>query len=187
MTGNGATGNGSPVPVTDVMILDRPFDTQALLEPFPPELIKQRKGNFGKVLDYIEWNKVVERVNAVTDNRWSCHVDWVQKCTSEEKIDTQTGEILTYPSYWAALITVTIPSMGARSQVGTSPIQGDEVDCLKAAISDGLKKSFTLFGLGLYLYDEDGGNDDVFGRHGHRGHERRYGLRRDPACHRQSG
>ena len=151
MIGNGSTGNGLPVPGMDWMTLDRPFDTQALLEPFAPELIKQRKGNFGKTLDYIEWNKVVERVNAVTDNRWSCHVDWVQKCTSEEKVEPQTGEILTYPSYWAALITVTIPSMGSRSQVGTSPIQGDEVDCLKAAISDGLKKSFVHLQLRVLL------------------------------------
>ena len=66
--------------------------------------------------------------------------------------------MLTYPPYWAALVTVTIPSMGHRSQVGTCAIQGDEVDCLKAAISDGLKKCLTLFGVGLHLYEEDGDN-----------------------------
>ena len=42
--------------------------------------------------------------------------------------------------------------------MGTCAIQGDEVDCLKAAISDGLKKCLTLFGVGLHLYEEGAGN-----------------------------
>jgi len=158
MTGKGTPGNGTAAPALELMTAERPFDRAALEEPFAPELVKQRPGSFGKTLDYVEWNKVVERVNAVTDNRWSCRVEWVQKCVPEEKIDPETGEVLTYPSYWAALVTVIIPSLGSRSQVGTGAIQGEEVDCLKAAISDGLKKSLTLFGVGLHLYDEGSGN-----------------------------
>ena len=155
---NGGADNGSADYELDLMLLERPFDEEALCAPFPRELIKQRQGSFGGMLDYIEWNKAVERVNTVTDNRWSCRIDWSRKCQSEEKIDPETGEVLTYPPYWAALVTVSIPSMGNRSQVGTCAIQGDEVDCLKAAISDGLKKCLTLFGVGLHLYEEGDGN-----------------------------
>ena len=37
---------------------------RALLEkPFDPNQIKQREGNFGKMLDYIEGHTVVKRLN----------------------------------------------------------------------------------------------------------------------------
>ena len=31
--------------------------------PFAPEQIKQREGNFGKMLDYIEGHAVIQRLN----------------------------------------------------------------------------------------------------------------------------
>ena len=45
---------------------------RALLEkPFEPDQIKQREGNFGKTLDYIEAHSVMARLNDAFDGEWS--------------------------------------------------------------------------------------------------------------------
>jgi recombination DNA repair RAD52 pathway protein len=42
-----------------------------LEQPFGPEQIKQREGNFGKTLDYIEGHAVIQRLNDAFDADWS--------------------------------------------------------------------------------------------------------------------
>jgi recombination DNA repair RAD52 pathway protein len=42
-----------------------------LEQPFGPEQIKQREGNFGKKLDYIEGHAVIQRLNDAFDGDWS--------------------------------------------------------------------------------------------------------------------
>ena len=39
------------------------IDLEMLRKPFPQEMIKKRKGNFGKMLDYVETHNVIERLN----------------------------------------------------------------------------------------------------------------------------
>ena len=45
-----------------------------LEQPFGPEQIKQRKGNFGKTLDYIEGHAVIQRLNDAFDADWSFNI-----------------------------------------------------------------------------------------------------------------
>lgn len=140
-----------------LMQAERGFEEASLTRPFDANAIKQRKGNFGRMIDYIEGTKIIQRLNEATGNRWSCRVESTQKVKAESRVDPKTGEVYEYPSYWAVVITITIPSMGARSQVGTKPITGNEEDDLKAAVTDGIKKAATLFGIALDLYDDDQG------------------------------
>ena len=43
-----------------------------LSQPF--DNIKQRKGNFGQTLDYIEASSVIQRLNDVLEGRWSFEI-----------------------------------------------------------------------------------------------------------------
>mgnify|MGYP002407843210 FL=1 len=133
--------------------MERAFSEEELIRPFDRKDIKSREGAYGKRLDYIEGHKVIERLNRATGNRWSSEVISVQKHQAEQRTDKRTGESISYPSYWSALVSLTIPSMGSRMQVGTKAINGNEEDDIKGAITDGLKKAATLFGVGLELYE----------------------------------
>jgi recombination DNA repair RAD52 pathway protein len=42
--------------------------------PFAPEQIKQRQGNFGQTLDYIEAHAVIQRLNDAFDSAWSFEI-----------------------------------------------------------------------------------------------------------------
>jgi recombination DNA repair RAD52 pathway protein len=59
-------------------LLERPFDAGQ---------IKQREGHFGKMLDYIEAHRVIQRLNDAFDARWSFEV-------VEQKVLEQTDEVL---------------------------------------------------------------------------------------------
>jgi hypothetical protein len=138
-----------------IMNMERAFSEEELIRPFDRKDIKSREGAYGKKLDYIEGHKVIERLNRATGNRWSFEVISVQKHQAERHTDKRTGESVAYPSYWSALVCLTIPSMGSRMQVGTKAITGNEENDIKGAITDGLKKAATLFGVGLELYEAD--------------------------------
>ena len=47
------------------------MNRELLEKPFGPEQIKQREGNFGKTLDYIEGHTVIQRLNDAFDADWS--------------------------------------------------------------------------------------------------------------------
>ena len=47
------------------------MNREILEQPFGPEQIKQREGNFGKKLDYIEGRAVIQRFNDAFDGDWS--------------------------------------------------------------------------------------------------------------------
>ena len=47
------------------------MNREILEQPFGPEQIKQREGNFGKMLDYIEGHAVIQRLNDAFDADWS--------------------------------------------------------------------------------------------------------------------
>ncbi|MDD3925932.1 MAG: Rad52/Rad22 family DNA repair protein [bacterium] len=147
--------------VVKIMDMERAFKEEELTRPFDRRDIKSRDGAYGKKLDYVEGHKVIERLNRATGNRWSSEVISVQKHQAEKHTDKRTGESVAYPSYWSALVRLTILSMGSRMQVGTKAITGNEENDIKGAITDGLKKAATLFGVGLELYESDDEETDV--------------------------
>ena len=144
-----------------IMKMEREFDDGELTRPFDRRDVKTREGAFGKKLDYVEGHKVIERLNRATGNRWSSDVISIQKHQSEKRADKRTGETQEYPPYWSALVRLTIPSMGSRTQVGTKAITGNEENDIKGAITDGLKKAATLFGVALELYDSEEDNESL--------------------------
>ena len=63
------------------------MNRQLLEQPFSAEQIKQRKGTFGNMLDYIEGHAVIKRLNDAFDSEWSFEViDW--------KIYEEHGEVV---------------------------------------------------------------------------------------------
>jgi hypothetical protein len=113
--------------------------------PFAPEQIKQRQGNFGQKLDYIEAHAVIQRLNDALDSAWSFEI-------IEHQILKEQNEVLVLGRLTAGGIS--------KCQFGSSAItrakQGGEIislaDDLKSAATDSLKKCATLLGVGLHLY-----------------------------------
>jgi hypothetical protein len=114
--------------------------SDALGKPFPPEAIKKRQGGAGKMLDYLDGATVIRRLNEATGNNWSFHVTRLE----------WHGELL------MATGELTIPGMGTRTGIGVQKVseRGGE-DLVKGAATDSLKKSASLFGVGLQLYGDD--------------------------------
>jgi len=118
-----------------------------LSQPF--DNIKQRKGNFGQTLAYIEASSVIQRLNDVLDGNWSFQIIDYRIEAEEVYVKGQltVGNII-------------------KQQFGGSQItrqkDSTEIICisddLKAAASDCLKKCATLFGVGLSLYVNTNGN-----------------------------
>jgi hypothetical protein len=121
-----------------------------LEKPFGPEQIKQREGNFGKMLDYIEGHNVIQRLNDGFETDWSFII-------IKHEIIKETDEVIVQGELSAGSIK--------KSQFGSSRITrarntGDMVslaDDLKAAATDSLKKCATMLGIGLHLYNKDDG------------------------------
>jgi len=113
---------------------------EILTRPFPPEAIKQREGGGRRKLSYVEAHTVIRRLNEATGFNWSFSV----------LKETQEGDLL------KAHVCLTIPGLGSREHVGVQKISANGGEDLhKGAISDGLKKAATLFGVGLELYGND--------------------------------
>ena len=115
-------------------------DIAELTKPFPPEALEQRAGANGKMLTYIKTHAVINRLNRACQYRW----DW--RIIEQHK----EGELLICRG------ELTIPGLGTKAAVGVQEIRPNGgVDLWKGASSDALKKSATLFGVGIELYGED--------------------------------
>ena len=121
------------------------MNRELLETPFAPDQLRQRKGNFGKTLDYVETHAVIKRLNDALESHWSFEL-------LEHRIMIETNEVL---------VLGKLSSDGiSKCQFGSSGITrvketGEIVslaDDLKAAASDSLKKCATLLGVGLHLY-----------------------------------
>ena len=119
------------------------MNRELLEKPFDPSQIKQRKGSFGDVLDYIEGASIIQRLNEAFNG------DWMFEILDHHVYD---DEVVVLGKLTAAGIS--------KCQFGKSKITratkdnsiislGDD---LKAAATDSLKKCATLFGVGLHLY-----------------------------------
>jgi hypothetical protein len=124
------------------------MNRQLLEQPFTSDQIKQRKGNFGRDLTYLEGHAVIQRLNDALEADWSFEILHHELFQDEVLVK-------------ARLTTGTI----SKTHFGSSTITrnkktGDLIslgDDLKAATTDALKKAATLLGVGNYLYSADTG------------------------------
>jgi len=111
----------------------------------PPEKIKQRPGGGGMTFDYITPDVVIDILNEAFDHQWDSRV-----------FDSKREE---------STVIVGI-ELTVRSEDGTPVVKQQYGSCeitrglgvgeaFKGAASDGLKKSATLFGVALELYQDE--------------------------------
>ncbi len=121
------------------------MNRELLEKPFNPEQIKQREGNFGKMLDYIEGHAVIQRLNDAFDADWSFEI-------VKYEILTDTDEVIVLGKLIAGDI---VKTQFGSSRITRARESGDMIslaDDLKSAATDSLKKAATLIGVGLHLY-----------------------------------
>jgi hypothetical protein len=124
------------------------MNRELLEKPFDPNQIKQREGNFGKMLDYVEGHSIIHRLNNAFEANWSFAI-------LKHEILQETDEVVVLGELSANGIV--------KTQFGSSKITraretGEMIslaDDLKAAATDALKKAATLLGVGLHLYSSD--------------------------------
>ena len=121
---------------------------RTLLEKsFEPSQIKQRQGNFGHILDYVEGHVVTSRLNDAFESNWSFEI-------VKYRIIKDPGEVLVLGKLTAEGVTkMAFGSKEIERSKDTKAIVslGDD---LKAASTDALKKAASLLGVGLYLYSD---------------------------------
>ena len=121
------------------------MNRQVLEQKFDPKFIKQRKGNFGTMLDYIEAHVVINRLNTAFDGNWSFEIaEYTQLEDEVVVLGKLTAEGVIKQQFGSSKVTM------AKSN-GNSLCIGDD---LKSAASDALKKTATLLGVGLHLYGD---------------------------------
>ena len=121
------------------------MNRQLLEKQFEPNQIKQRQGNFGHILDYVEGHVVTSRLNDAFESNWSFEI-------VKYRIIKDPGEVLVLGKLTAEGVTkMAFGSKEIERSKDTKTIVslGDD---LKAASTDALKKAASLIGVGLYLY-----------------------------------
>lgn len=117
---------------------------ELLEKEFDKKDIKQRKGSFGKMLDYLEGHVVIRRLNEAFGHDWSFHI--VNHVVQEDSV----------------VVHVRIDHNGIQkdgyggrsfTKVKDSNKYVDIGNDFKIATTDGLKVAARLFGVGLHLYD----------------------------------
>lgn len=141
-----------------------------LSEPFAEDQVHQRKGNFGKTLRYVSVGDVINRLNDVLGMDWSFRV--VQKEETNGWVSVlceMTVNGIVKQQYGGKDLTI-----AKNSGKVLQP-----VDDTKAAVSDGLKKCASLFGVALDLYEdtEPGERQQT----GYQGSNRPHGVGSDTA------
>ena len=136
-----------------------PMNRAALEKPFPEDLIKTRKGAFGKDLSFVEAVHYIRRLNDAFDSGW-------------------TWKIVSHEINGTEVIVHGVLEGGGQakhafggSTITTNKTTGEVIsvsDDLKAAATDALKKACSLFGIGLELYASAASENDP---HAGRGHE----------------
>ena len=115
--------------------------------PFAPEMIEQREGSFGKVLDYVEGWAVIQRLNEAFEGDWTFEI---------ERFEILEDEVVVLGKFSANGIVKTqfgSSSITRAEDTGKPICLGDD---LKGAATDAVKKCATLMGVALYLYNGDG-------------------------------
>jgi hypothetical protein len=121
---------------------------QKLEEKFKIDAVKQRKGAFGKTINYVDGASVIDRLNAAFDSDWSFAI-------LEHRLLGTTHEVLVRGRLSA--LGLEKEAFG-KSSPAVSRDTGEivsEGDAYKSAATDCLKKCATLFGVGLHLFAND--------------------------------
>lgn len=114
---------------------------EILTRPFAPEQIKQREGQGGKMLSYVEAHTVIARLNEGCD-QWSFEIVEHQVLDEEVVVVAKlTADGVVKMAFGGTSIT--------RDREGRAVSIADD---LKAAGSDSLKKAASLLGVALELY-----------------------------------
>ena len=124
------------------------MNREILEKPFEPGQIKQREGNFGKMLDYIEGHAVIERLNMAFEAEWSFSI-------LEHRILEETDEALVVGQLKAGDV---VKTQFGSSRITRARESGEPIslaDDFKAAATDSIKKCASLLGIGLHLYNGD--------------------------------
>ena len=132
------------------------MNRELLEQPFNQKQIKQRVGNFGNTLDYVEGHSVIQRLNDSFEGNWSFEI-------IKHDILKDADEVLVVGKLVAENIT--------KMQFGSSRItrakgSGEVIsiaDDFKSAATDALKKTATQLGVGLHLYSGKHTSKDVSG------------------------
>ena len=113
-----------------------------LSEGFPNNAIKARKGNFGNTLQYLESSTVIQRLNEVVPE-WSFKViEHFQEKGEVVVLGEMTIGGVVHQQFGCSKITKHKDS-GAEISLG---------DDRKAAVADCVKKTASMFGVGLSLH-----------------------------------
>lgn len=115
----------------------------ALERPFPEEIVRTRKGAFGRDVSFVEAANYIRRLNDAFDSAWSWRIVSHEINGSEVLVHgvLEGGGQLKHAFGGSAITT----NKNTGEVVSTS-------DDLKAAATDALKKACSLFGIGLDLY-----------------------------------
>ncbi|MDB4304246.1 RAD52 family DNA repair protein, partial [Desulfosarcina sp.] len=108
------------------------MNREILEKPFGPEQIKQREGNFGKMLDYIEGHAVIQRLNDAFDANWSFSI-------IRHDILKETDEVIVQGELKTGNV---VKTQFGSSRITRARESGDIIslaDDLKAAATDALK------------------------------------------------
>ena len=117
----------------------------ALLRPFPNSRIKERPGQNGQPLSYIEGHSVILRLVEVFGLAWSFRV--LQHEIGNHQVIV-LGELR---------VGDTVKQAFGGSDITRARDGGQSIsvaDDLKSAATDALKKAATLFGVALHLYGD---------------------------------
>jgi len=112
-----------------------------LTRPFEPHQIKQRPGQHGKVLHYVDVTAVIQRLNEALE-RWDFSVE------SHQLLD---GEVVVLGKLSADGV-VKMAFGGSSVTIDKTGQVVSLADDLKSAASDALKKAASMLGVGLELY-----------------------------------
>lgn len=112
-----------------------------LTRPFRQDQLKQRKGNLGKTVTYVEIASVIERLNEACDS-WDFEV---------VKYEAKDGEAIVLGKLTADGVTK-MAFGGASITVDKEGSIVSLADDLKSAMADAVKKAASMLGVGLELY-----------------------------------
>ena len=121
------------------------IDRKLLEKQFTGKEIKTRKGNFGNMIDYVDIQLIIQRLNDAFDQLWSFKVIEHQILENEVIV---LGELATLGISKQQFGTSSITK---NAKTGASISIGDD---LKAASSDSLKKCASLLGVALHIYGD---------------------------------
>ncbi len=123
------------------------MNRELLEKPFAPEQIKQRDGNFGKTLDYVEGHAIIQRLNDAFDGEWSFEI-------LKHEVFEDKDEVIVQGKLTAENV---VKTQFGSSQITRAKETGEIIslaDDLKAAATDSLKKCATMLGVGLHFYEK---------------------------------